>query len=162
MQYSLLPWRTRELASRSNGDPFTSLQREMNRIFNHLGQGFDLAPFDEASIAKWSPRVNVTETDKEFTVSAELPGLEQKDVEVAIQNGALAIKGEKKEEKEEKDKNYHHVERSFGSFQRTIALPSEVDESKTEASFKNGVLTIKLPKTKEAQQNLKKIAIKQG
>jgi HSP20 family protein len=146
----------------SQADPFTALQSEMNRMFEQFNKDFQLAPLDAGALAKWSPKVNVAETEKEIQVTAELPGVEEKDVEVTIDGNALTIKGEKKAEKEEKNKDYHRIERSYGSFQRSFGLPKEVEQDKVEASFKNGVLTVKLPKTWEAQQTAKKVPVKNG
>jgi len=150
------------LAHRDDDSPFVSLQREMNRVFDDFFKGFAVSPaLSGGLMGSEVPKVDVSETEKEVHVSADLPGIDEKDVDVSLANGVLTIKGEKKVEKEEKDKNYHRVERSYGSFQRAIPLPCEVDEDKAEASFKQGVLTIKLPKTKEAQ-HCKKIAVKSG
>jgi HSP20 family protein len=143
MSLTLMPWRKKT----AEQDPFAAMRQEMDKIFERFGSGFELAPFEGKAIAEWSPKVNVSETEKEVLVTAELPGIEEKDVEVTLDNGVLAIKGEKKAEKEEKNKNYHRIERSYGSFVRSIALPHEVEEEKVEATFKNGVLTVKLPKT---------------
>lgn len=160
MSLSLMPWRKNLAERKFSNDPFAAMRQEMDKIFEHFGNGFERAPFESATLAEWSPRVNVSETEKELQVTAELPGIDEKDVEVMLDNGVLSIKGEKKAEKEEKNKNYHRVERSYGSFLRSVALPHEVEDEKAEATFKNGVLTVKLPKTFEAQQAVKKIAIK--
>ncbi len=122
---------------------------------------FDLRPTWPAE-ANWgkAPAVDVAEKDKEYEITAELPGMDQSNVEVKLSNGVLTIKGEKKEEKEEKKKDYYMSERRYGSFQRTFQVPDGVDADKVEASFKNGVLTVMLPKTPEAQKQEKKIAIK--
>jgi HSP20 family protein len=104
--------------------------------------------------------VDVVETEKEYQITAELPGLSEKDVEVVVADEILTIKGEKKEEKEEKAKNYYLSERRYGAFKRSFQLPSGVDADKIEAGFQNGVLTLTLPKTPEAQKSEKKIAIK--
>ena len=107
----------------------------------------------------FSPRMDVSETDKEIVVSAELPGLADEDIDVSLSLGMLTISGEKKQEKEKKGRNYYHVERSYGSFQRSIPLPAEVDTNQVDAVFKKGVLTVTLPKTGAAQAG-KKIAVK--
>jgi HSP20 family protein len=108
------------------------------------------------------PAVDVTETDKAYEVTAELPGMDEKNIEVNVANGVLTIKGEKEEEKEEKKKDYYLQERSFGSFQRTFQVPEGVDTDKIEASFKIGLLTVTLPKTAEAQKAAKNIEVKAG
>lgn len=133
----------------------------MDRLFDEFFNGFSLAPFDTAeSLSTFTPQVDLVENDREIKILAELPGLDEKDVEVAVDGTVLTISGEKKAEKEDRGDNYYHVERSYGSFQRAIPLPEEVDTEKIEATFKKGVLTVTLPKTAEAQQRAKKIAVK--
>ncbi|MGO9773956.1 MAG: Hsp20/alpha crystallin family protein [Roseiarcus sp.] len=151
--------------------PFETLRREIDRVFDTVGGGswpfalgrrsfqFDLPWPREAGWAL-NPAVDVSEKDKEFEISAELPGLSEKDVEVKLSNGNLVIKGEKKEEKEEREKDYYLSERRFGSFVRSFAIPEGVDAEKIEATFAKGVLTIKLPKTAEAQKSETKIPVK--
>ncbi|HYF48185.1 MAG TPA: Hsp20/alpha crystallin family protein [Planctomycetota bacterium] len=163
---SMVPWRKKNhLPAKQDDrpmDPFTSLQREMNRLFEEFHRGFDLAPFGEDLASGWMPRVNVSESDKEICVTAELPGMDEKDIDVQLSGDTLTIKGEKKEEKEEKDRNWHRVERSYGSFHREIVLPAEVEAEKTEAKFSKGVLTVTIPKSKQAQKEQKKIEIKKA
>jgi HSP20 family protein len=158
----LVPWsRGRDVAV-SRGEefnPFLTLHREMNRLFDEVFRGFDLAPFGSDRFldrAGGWPSIEVSETDKEVKVTAELPGLEEKDVEVELANGVLAIKGEKRTETEDKDRRFS--ERYYGRFERRIAV-DQVDEGKVAASFKNGVLTVTLPKSPEAQQRVKRIPI---
>ena len=151
--------------------PLMGLRREIERLFDDFDLGvwrrpggvFDVEPFwrGELSFAK-APAVDVAEKEKEYEVTAELPGMEEKDIDVKFADGVLTIKGEKHEEKEEKRKDYYLSERRFGSFQRSFQVPEGVDADKIEASFKNGVLTVVLPKTAEAQKREKKIAIKKG
>ena len=100
--------------------------------------------------------------EKEYEITAELPGMDESNIDVKFADGVLTIKGEKKEEKEEKKKDYYLSERRFGSFQRSFPVPESVDANKIEAKFVNGVLTVRLPKSPEAQKNEKKIAIKKG
>jgi HSP20 family protein len=152
--------------------PFESLREEVDRIFDEFTRGFGRWPFGrrifdvepllryETSFGVSAPVVDVVEKEKEYQISAELPGLDEKDVEVSVSDDMLTIKGEKKEEKEEKAKNYYLSERRYGAFQRSFQLPSGVDAEKIEASFQKGVLTVTLPKTPEAQKKEKKIAIK--
>ena len=104
--------------------------------------------------------MDVAEDGKEITLTAELPGLDEKDVEILLSNNVLTIKGEKKSEQEKKEKDYYRVERSYGSFSRTIPLPEGIDADKVNASFKKGVLTVTVPKLPEAQKEVKKIAVK--
>jgi len=161
----LAPWRWGEkrlpVQREEERDPFYALQRRMDRLFDDFFNGFGLAPFGE-SWGEFSPRMDLSETEKELKVSAELPGLDENDIEVSLTKNTLTIKGEKKKEKEAKGQNYYRMERSYGSFWRSLPLPCEVEGDKVEATFKNGVLTITLPKTEEAQKHTKKISIKAG
>ncbi len=166
---SLVPWTwgrrsvpIRREETTSEYLPFFSLQQEMNRLFDNFFQAFDspmLSPLTEMP-GMFEPRVDVSETDKEMCVSVELPGLDEKDVDVSISDDALTIKGEKREEKEENITGHYRMERRYGSFQRTIPFPVGVDKDKAEATFKRGVLTVKLPKSAEAQKEVKKIKIR--
>ena len=151
--------------------PFESLRREVDRLFDDFAGGIWRSPFGRSffdmeparrsqSVMSAMPAVDVTETDKAFEIIAELPGMDEKNIEVKVADGVLTIKGEKREEKEEKNKDYYVSERSFGSFQRSFQVPSGVDTDKIDASFKNGVLTVTLPKSTEAQKAEKKIAVK--
>jgi HSP20 family protein len=108
----------------------------------------------------YAPQVDVTEGNTDVTVTVELPGMEEKDIDVALAHGNLTLKGEKREEKESKERGYYHSERSYGSFTRTIPLPCEVEEDKVAATFKKGVLTITLPKSPEARREVKHIEVK--
>lgn len=151
-------------------EPFTSFRQDMDRLFEEFQRGFggprsmfSMEPFwRRKTSSAAAPAVDVTETDKGYEITAELPGLADKDLEVKLANGALTIKGEKTEEKEEKRKDYHISERRYGAFERSFQLPQGVDSDKVEASFKNGVLKIMLPKTAEAQKAEKNIAVKTG
>lgn len=126
----------------------TSLRKEMDRLFERFGEpGW----MEMSSLGDWEPKIDVSETPDAMVVKAEIPGVAQKDIAVSLQDGVLTIKGEKEEEKEEKDKRHHRVERSYGSFARAIRLPLAVDGSKVSAVFKDGVLTVTLPKTGEAK-----------
>jgi HSP20 family protein len=162
----LIPWRREERkvpVKREEERSLLSFQQEMNRLFDEFFGGWGLAPFREIP-EPWdafSPRVDVVEGDKEVTVSTELPGMDEKEIEVSLSHGVLTISGEKREEKEDKGKNYYRMERSYGSFQRSIPLPGEVDEEKAKATFNKGVLTITLPKTAKAQAH-KRIPIRTG
>jgi HSP20 family protein len=162
----LIPW------GRSNGqapmvfrdddrNPFLSLHREMNRLFDDVFRGFDghlpaVSSFSSFSAA-W-PKVEISDSDKEIKVTAEIPGLEEKDVEVLLDDGVLTLKGEKRSEVEDKDKQFS--ERFYGHFERRIPLGVEVEEDKIEARFKNGVLNVVLPKKPNAQSQVKRISIK--
>jgi HSP20 family protein len=148
--------------------PFETLRKEVERLFDDFGDDFWRRPFGSLSAFErsWpkkfvaSPAVDVTETDKAYEITAELPGMDEKNVEVNVANGAITIKGEKKEEAEEKDKGYYISERRYGSFERYFALPEGVDADKIAAMFKSGVLKVTLPKTAEAQKPVKKIDVK--
>ena len=150
-----------------NGDnPFEVLQRDfetmkrgMDTLFDNFFRGFGSETL-ESRMGVFTPQIDVSETDKEIKISAELPGMDDKDIEVSLSKDMLTIKGEKKEEKEDKGKDYYRVERSYGSFSRTIPLPAEVQDDKVGAAFKKGVLTITLPKSEKAVKETKKVAIK--
>ena len=140
--------------------PFAELEgvhREMNRLFDDL---FEVSPFMRGDGGGVFPEIDVKETDKEIKVSAEVPGLDEKDVEVLLTHDSLTIKGEKKEEKEEKGESYYRSERRYGSFCRVIPLTTEVDSDKAEAKFSKGVLHVTIPKTERARADVKKIPIK--
>lgn len=160
---SLIPWRRgeRRVPIRREEHPLQILQRDMNRLFDEFFRGWGLSPFRlfEEGWDVFSPRVDVVETDKEIKVTAELPGMDENDIEISLSQDVLTISGEKKEEEEYKGRNYYRMERSYGSFQRSIPLPCEVDSDKAEATFKRGVLTVTLPKTAAAQA-CKRIPIK--
>jgi HSP20 family protein len=151
--------------------PFETLRREIDRIFDsfHLGvrdfpfgrRAFELdLPWSREAGFAVAPAVDVAEKDKEYEITAELPGMDEKDIEVKLANNTLTVKGEKKEEKEEREKDYYVSERRYGSFVRSFQLPVGVDAGKIEATFAKGVLTVKLPKTAEAQKSEKTISIK--
>jgi HSP20 family protein len=149
------------LPSRDIWEPFGSLRREMERLFEDFSRDLGWGP-PAAPGMGMAPRVDVSETDTELKIEAELPGVDDKDLEVVLTDGRLTIKGEKKQEKEERKKDYHMVERSYGSFARSIALPFEADPEQVKASFAKGVLTVTVPKPPEVKAKEKKIAIKGG
>ena len=172
-----LPVKTEEKASESASAlqirrPLESLRREVDRLFENFDHDFWRSPFRRSMFdvepfwrreLTWgapAPAVDIVEKDNAYEIHAELPGLDEKNVEVKLANGGLTIKGEKKEEKEEKKKDYYVHERHFGSFERYFRVPEGVDVDKIEANFKKGVLTVTLPKKPEAQKPEKKIAIK--
>lgn len=164
----LMPWSRSRAPAPVTSDPllqsFANLQREVDRMFEDMwrsmsGFGVPMRRIGDGILGTAWPSVDVSETDNEIRVTAELPGLEEKDVEVMLQDGALILKGEKRAETEEKDQNYVYTERSFGAFQRAIPINAEVQEDKVQATFKNGVLTVILPKSPEASRKAKRIAI---
>ena len=142
--------------------PFYSLQREMNSLFDDFFRGFDITPrvFSASILGSFAPSLDVQENEKEFIIKAELPGIDEKDIEVTVTDDAVTIKGEKKEEKEDKGKNYYYMERSYGSFNRVIPLAAETESGKAEANFKKGVLSITIPKNQTAKTKWTKVPIK--
>ncbi|OPY58248.1 MAG: Spore protein SP21 [Syntrophorhabdaceae bacterium PtaU1.Bin034] len=150
---------------REEGGPFSAMRQRMDQLMDEMFRDFDLFSFGRISPMEWRmsafiPSVDIRDEENQIKIEAELPGMSEKDIDVSISADAVTIKGEKKQEEEEKEKGYYHVERSYGSFQRTIQLPVDVDRENAQAAFKNGVLSIILPKTKEALQQAKKIEIK--
>jgi HSP20 family protein len=152
-------------------DPWHSLRTEMDRLFDRFADGFRLPSwrrmFDaepmrgfETSLSFAAPAIDVAEDDKAYKITAELPGLVEKDIDISIAGDMLTLKGEKQQQKEEKNKNYYMSERSYGSFQRSFMLPDGVDTNKIAADLSKGVLTVTLPKTAEAQKPQKKIEVK--
>lgn len=145
--------------ARFSEDPFTAMQRAVERT---LGDGWGIVPSVSlpTEAATMSVRVDVKEDEKAFHITADLPGLTEKDVEVTFDDGLLTIRGEKKVERDEKKDTWHVVERSVGSFARQLSLPTNIDANKIEASFDKGVLKIQLPKLPVEQTSAKKITIK--
>jgi len=161
----LVPWRRRNgdrALTRWEADPFRDLWREVDRLFERFGRMTWLEPFEEglAPFRSFAPAVDVSETDDEVHVTAELPGLEKDDIEISVEDDSLVLSGEKKEEEERRGKGYYRCERYYGSFNRRIPLPCEVQSDRAEATFKNGVLTVRIPKTEEARRKHRKIQIK--
>lgn len=131
---------------RRNGNGAALINRMQDEVEDMFRRLFGPAAEAETGVAGWTPSVDVRETDQALVVKADLPGVDPKDVEVTVQNGVLTVRGEKKEEKEEKGTNYHRVERFAGSFFRTIPLPAEADEAAVTAATEKGVLTVTIPK----------------
>ena len=148
MALELKPWR-----------PFKdlpALKEEMDKLWNRFfGERIFQEPFGKG----WAPSVDVSETKENVVVKAEIPGMDGKDIDISLSGGVLTIKGEKKQEKEEKEENYYFAERSYGAFSRSIQLPQEVQPDKVTASYKNGVLTIIMPKSEEAKAKEVKIKV---
>jgi HSP20 family protein len=133
---------------------------EMDDMLKKMWYGFPFHNLEEDMDIGWSPRLDVSETVNGLEIVADLPGMDKKDIKVSLEENLLTIKGEKKEEKESKDKHFHTIERRSGSFYRAIRLPVEVEKDKVEAAFKDGVLTLRLPKSKEAKKKVAQIEIK--
>lgn len=151
----LVPWNRSERDRDSQSlHPVASLHRDVNRLFEDAFRGFGESPF--FSSRGW-PSMDVEETDRDYRVSAELPGLDEKDVEVLLHDGVLTLRGEKKVESEGRSPNYS--ERFYGRFERQISLDRDVDESAVKATFKKGILTITVPKSAKAAERTKRIPI---
>jgi HSP20 family protein len=157
-------------AKAAEWQPFEVLRNQVDRLFHDFQSGFLQNPFfrplpDIESFWRRdlgfnvTPAIDIVEKDKAFEVTAELPGLDAKDIDIQLANGMLTIKGEKHEEKEEKTKDRYVSERRYGSFRRTLQVPGSVDAEKIEASYKSGVLTVTLPKSPEAQKKEKTIPV---
>lgn len=158
---NIIPWKREGQSTarmRENGDPFTQLQRRMNSVFDDfLGH----SSTDLWNGSSFLPQVEMSETAKEVKVTAELPGLDEKEVEVTVTDNVLTIKGEKKEEKDE-ERDFYHSERRYGFFQRSVGLPGGIDADKARARFKKGVLKVSIPKKPEAQSKRRKIELTEG
>lgn len=135
----------------------SDLRSNMDRLFTNF---FDQGNYWPENSLKVVPAVNLEETEDAFKLSAELPGIDKKDISITLENNVLCIKGEKKSENEDKGKNYHRMERSYGKFQRAFELPGTVNREKIEADFKNGILNISVPKAEEAKPKQIEIKVK--
>ena len=148
MARELTPWKLFE---------FDRLRREMDLLWESFLGG---KPGRRTRLeGEWLPSLDVTETKSDLLVKAELPGMDPQDIKISLDEGVLTIKGEKKQEKEEKEEGYHLIERNYGSFTRSIQLPKDVQSDKINASFKNGVLKVVLPKSEEAKKKEVKIRV---
>ena len=165
---SLVPWGHKPKAPvhyREPGDPMINCRREIDQLFDDFFEAFN--GFGPRALMRgekgWPagmPSIDVTDSDKELVVAAELPGVDEKDVEVTLEGDVLTIRGEKKHEHEEKDGERHYVERSYGSFSRSVRLPFEAGDQDARADFDKGVLTIRIPKPAEIQSKVKQIEVK--
>lgn len=137
-------------------DPFRGMNELMQRFWEDL-------PFGEIVEkefgTEWIPSVDISETGKKLIVKAELPGMTREDIDISLDENYLIVKGEKKQEKEENDKHFHRVERTFGSFYRSLRLPTVVEKDKIDATYKDGVLTVVLPKSEEAEKKITHVAV---
>jgi HSP20 family protein len=144
-------------------NPLVQFHRDIDKLFDNFFQGFPFSPFQRKSGGSWNglilPQVDIGESKKNYIITVEVPGVDEKDIDLTLADGTLTIRGEKRYEQEDSDKQYHQVERSYGSFQRMLSLPTDADENKVEAKFKNGVLTISVDKNPKMTSSAKKIAI---
>lgn len=150
------------LARREMLTPFAALQQEVNKLFDDIRGGWGGHPSVFEQLGDFHAKVDVKDTENEIVVSAELPGVDMKDIAITLNRDSLVLKGEKKVEKEEKEKGYYRMERSYGSFYRALPLPCEVESEGIDAVFKDGVLTVTLPKSKETIKSQKQITVKAG
>lgn len=167
MQISdLIPWgrdkEKRPASESQNGsNPLVTLQRDINHVFEDFWDKVENSwNAHNDAVGMFGPSTDVAETEKSVDVSIELPGMTEKDIDISLSSDAMTIRGEKNIEHEEERKGVYMSERSFGSFYRTLPLPAGVDADKADATFKNGVLTVRLPKTAEAQARVKRIPVK--
>jgi len=154
--HDYLPWKRR----REQEHPIARLREDIGALFDDFFRDFGLAPFD--GTAAFAPSVDVREDEKEVVVSAELPGIDEKDLDVSLIGDSLVIQGQKSEEKEEKEGDYYRRERTFGSFKRVVPLPAEVDHEKADATYKNGLLRIRLPKVGAETSVSRRIKVRRG
>ena len=161
-----LPIRRQETRTQY-ADPFSQIRQEIDRVFDSAFSGFgfpsigfgrELTPAAQTDWLK--PTLDVGASDKEYTISVELPGVDEKDVQLELINDTLKIKGDKKQQKEEKEKNYYRMERSYGSFQRVLSLPEDADQDNIKAVYKNGIMNITIPRKAAPKTEVKQIEIK--
>lgn len=148
------------------GNAIVQLHREIDGLFENAFRGFGLAPFRSDFFTPLTaegllkPQVDIGATDKEYAITVEVPGVSEKDIKVEISGNIMTIRGEKKQEKEEKEKNYYRVERSYGSFQRVLSLPEDANQDDVKATFNKGVLTVKMPRKSLPKPDVKQIEIR--
>lgn len=141
-------------------EPFREFDDMLSRMERYTGKlGWPNLRRETFATTEWAPKVDIVETDKEYTIKAELPEVNKEDVKVNIENGELTISGERKQEKEEKDKKFHRIERYYGSFMRSFTLPDNVDEANIKATFKDGMLNLSLPKSAQAKPKAMEVKI---
>lgn len=166
-----LPVKMKHMHNRGGAlhSPMQQLHREIDRLFDQTFRGFGLPPFGfERSVepamvdGMIKPTLNLGATDSEYSITVEIPGVDEKDLSVEISNDTLTIRGEKKQELEEKDKNYYRMECSYGTFQRVLSLPEDADQESVKAVFKKGVLTVTLPRKALPKSTAKQIAVTSG
>lgn len=155
---SLIRWNpTRELTSWPS--EIVNMQREFNRLFDNFFRG-GMQDDGSCALSYWTPAADITEHDNEFVVKVELPGINKEDVKITLESNILTIRGDKKQEKNVKDENYHRVERMYDSFQRSFTLPRSVRSEKIDAVYKDGILTVTLPKAEEAKAKQIEVKVK--
>jgi HSP20 family protein len=149
--------------------PIEQIHREVDRLFDQAFRGFGLAPFEfnrplppRVNDGMLKPTLDLGATDKEYTITVEIPGVDEKDIRLEIVNDTLSIQGEKKQENEEKGKNYYRMERSYGSFQRMLSLPEDAEQDGVTATFKKGVLTVTMPRKALSNADVKQIVVKRA
>jgi HSP20 family protein len=141
-------------------DPFRELEDVSNRLNRVFGRPLArMEPNEMFTMADWTPSADISETDTAYLIKAEIPGVNKEDVKVTIENGMLTIQGERKMEKEEKDKKFHRIERSYGSFMRSFRVPDDADESAVKAEFKDGVLNVTLTKSAKAKPKAVNVSV---
>ncbi len=145
---ALTRWKPeREVTSWSPMRDLLNMQHEIGRVFDSLFSDYDSGSF----VSQWAPRIDVMEHGDAYVIKAELPGVSKNDVKITLQDNVLTLRGEKKQEKEEKDLNFYRVERAYGTFERSFTLPTGVKNDRIDATYRDGVLTITLPKVEEAK-----------
>ncbi len=147
----------------SREHPLSRLHHDLDTLFDRAFQGFPFSPVRKQERKRWGsllmPQVDIGESQKDYTITVEVPGVKEKDIDLTLIDGTLTIRGEKREEQEEHDKHYHRIERSYGSFQRILSLPTDADENTVKAKFSDGVLTIIIAKDPKAKPPVRKITI---
>ena len=142
-------------------DPFRELEEVSNRLNRIFGQSLARSESGQnmLAVADWAPSVDISETDSEYLIKGEIPGVKKEDVKVTIQDGMLTIQGERKQEKEEKGKKFHRIERSYGSFVRSFRVPGDADENSVKAEFKDGMLNVTLAKSAKAKPKAIEVSV---
>lgn len=160
---NLMPWREKSQApalKEAYFDPFVTFRREMDRMMKDFVGSFEGGYLTAGNGNGSGPLMDVSETDKEMVVTAEMPGMDEKDFEISLSGDVLTIKGEKKLEHEQKNGDSYYRERRFGSFSRSLRLPFEVKDEEIDAAYRKGVLTVRVPKPAEAQKSVRQIEVK--
>lgn len=143
----------------TNWNPFREMETMQDRILRAMNLGTSRNGGSAGNVTEWSPSVDISEDDKEYVIKAELPEVDKEHVKVVVENGVLTLKGERKFEKEEKNKKFHRIERSYGSFMRSFTLPDDADPSKVAAEFKDGLLQVHMPKSEARKPKAIEVAV---